>query len=101
LIALYSNETASMVQKFKRTVTNVGDGAATYKAKVTQPKGCVVTVSPDILNFSYKNEKQSYYISIKYVVYKKRISFGDLVWIEDGGTHTVRSPIVVAPNGII
>ncbi|WJX82895.1 hypothetical protein P8452_65601 [Trifolium repens] len=101
LIALYSNETASMVQKFKRTVTNVGDGAATYKAKVTQPKGCVVTVSPDILNFSYKNEKQIYYISIKYVVYKKRISFGDLVWIEDGGTHTVRSPIVVAPNGII
>ncbi|CAJ2633375.1 unnamed protein product [Trifolium pratense] len=100
-IALYSNKTTSMVHKFKRTVTNVGNGAATYKAKVIQPKGCVVTVSPDILDFSYRNEKQSYYINIniKYVVYKKkRVSFGDLVWIEDGGTHTVRSPIVVAPR---
>ncbi|KAK2415631.1 subtilisin protease SBT3 [Trifolium repens] len=101
-IALYSNKTRSMVKKFKRTVTNVGDGAATYRAKLTYPKGCVVKVSPNILNFSYRNEKQSYYINIKYVMYKsENVSFGDLVWIEDGGTHTVRSPIVIAPSGII
>jgi hypothetical protein len=101
-IALYSNKTRSMVHKFKRTVTNVGDGAATYRAKLTYPKGCVVKVSPNILNFSYRNEKQSYYINIKYVMYKnENVSFGDLVWIEDGGTHTVRSPIVIAPSGII
>ncbi|XP_058737421.1 subtilisin-like protease SBT3 [Vicia villosa] len=101
-IAFYSNKTRSMVHKFKRTVTNVGDGAATYKAKVTHPKGCLVTVSPDILSFSYRNEKQSYYIVIKCVMYKKEnVSSGDLVWAEDGGTHTVRSPIVVAPSGIV
>ncbi|KAI5428502.1 subtilisin-like protease SBT3 isoform X1 [Lathyrus oleraceus] len=101
-IAFYSNKTRSMVHKFKRTVTNVGDGAATYKAKVTHPQGCLVTVSPDILNFSYRNEKLRYHIVIKYVMYEKEnVSFGDVVWAEDGGTHSVRSPIVVAPSGIV
>jgi hypothetical protein len=102
-IAFSSKKARSMVHTFNRTVTNVGDGAAaTYRAKATQPKGCVVTVLPEILNFSYRNEKQSYYIVIKCDMYKKKIvSFGDLVWIEDGGAHTVRSPIVVAPSGII
>nr|ABN05870.1 Proteinase inhibitor I9, subtilisin propeptide [Medicago truncatula] len=101
-IAFYNKKTRSMVHTFNRTVTNVGDGAATYSAKVTQPKGCVVRVLPEILTFSYRNEKQSYYIIIKCDMYKKKyVSFGDLVWIEDGGVHTVRSPIVVAPTGII
>ncbi|CAL5192746.1 unnamed protein product [Lathyrus oleraceus] len=101
-IDFYSSKTRSKIRKFKRTVTNVGDGAATYRAKVTHPKGCLVTVSPDILNFSYKNEKQSYYIVIKYVMYKKEnVSFGDLVWIEDGGAYTVRSPILVASSEMI
>lgn len=99
-IALYSNKTRSVVQKFQRTVTNVGDGPATYRAKVTHPKGSVVTVSPETLTFSYKHEKQSYYVVIKYKRYnqKENISSGDLVWSENGGAHTVRSPIVVAPS---
>lgn len=45
-IVLYSNKTRSTVREFRRIVTNVGDGAATYKVKVTQPKGSVVKVSP-------------------------------------------------------
>ncbi|KOM37046.1 hypothetical protein LR48_Vigan03g042700 [Vigna angularis] len=101
-IALYSNKTRSVVHKFKRTVTNVGDGAATYRAKVTEPKGSMLTVSPETLSFRYKNEKLSYNVMIMYSKYKKEnISYGDLVWIEDGGKHTVRSPIVVAPSGIV
>ncbi|TKY65379.1 Subtilisin protease SBT1.6 [Spatholobus suberectus] len=101
-IALYSNKTGSVVHKFRRTVTNVGGGAATYRAKVTQPKGSVVTVSPGTLAFKYKNEKLSYDVMIKYSKYKKEnISYGDLVWIEDGGAQSVRSPIVVAPSGIV
>jgi len=101
-IAFYNKKTRSTVHTFNRTVTNVGDGAATYRAKVTQPKGCVVRVLPEILTFSNRNEKQSYYIVIKCDMYKKKyVSFGDLVWIEDGGAHTVRSPIVVAPSGMI
>ncbi|RDX81110.1 Subtilisin-like protease SBT1.3, partial [Mucuna pruriens] len=101
-IAFYNNKTRSVVHKFRRTVTNVGDGAATYRAKVTQPKGSVVTVSPETLALRYKNEKLSYDVMIKYSKYKKEsISFGDIVWIEEGGTHSVRSPIVVVPSGIV
>jgi len=101
-IAIYSNKTRSVVHKFKRTVTNVGVGVATYRAKVTQPKGCVVTVSPETLTFRYKNEKLSYIVIINCSKCEKEdISYGDLVWIEDGGAHSVRSPIVVAPSGIV
>ncbi|KAG5078432.1 hypothetical protein JHK82_057127 [Glycine max] len=99
LSILYSNKTRSTVREFRRIVTNVGDGAATYKVKVTQPKGSVVKVSPETLAFGYKNEKQSYSVTVKYTRNKKEnISFGDIVWVEDGGARTVRSPIVVAPN---
>ncbi|KAK7340331.1 hypothetical protein VNO77_21033 [Canavalia gladiata] len=101
-IAFYNNKTRSVVHKFKRTVTNIGDGAATYKVKVTQGKGLEVTVSPPMLAFRYKNEKLSYNVIIKYIKYKnENISFGDVVWIEEEGTHTVRSPIVVAPSEIV
>ncbi|KAK7344117.1 hypothetical protein VNO77_13407 [Canavalia gladiata] len=100
-IVLYGNKTRSIVQEFKRTVTNVGDGAASYKVKVAQPKGSLVTVSPQTLTFGYKNEKQSYSVVIRYTRHKKEnISFGDIVWVEDGGARTVRSPIVVAPREI-
>jgi len=101
-IAFYNKKTRSMVRTFNRTVTNVGDGAATYSANVTHPEGCVMTVTPDILTFKYRNEKQSYSLVIKCVMYEKdNVSFGDLVWTEDGGAHTVRSPVVVAPSGMI
>lgn len=98
-IALYDNKTTSvMVQKFKRTVTNVGEDAATYKAKVTAPKGSIVTVSPTTLVFGKKYDKQSYCITIKYSGDKKMsVQFGSLVWIEENGVHTVRSPIAVSP----
>ncbi|CAJ1976316.1 unnamed protein product [Sphenostylis stenocarpa] len=100
-IVLYSKKTRSTIKKFRRTVTNVGDGAATYRVKVTQPKGAVVKVSPETLAFSYKNEKQSYSVTIKYRRNKKEnISSGDIVWVKDGGARTVRSPIVVAPSEI-
>ncbi|KAK7376341.1 hypothetical protein VNO78_34807 [Psophocarpus tetragonolobus] len=100
-IVLYSNKTSSKVQAFRRTVTNVGDGAATYKVKVTQPKGTMVKVSPETLTFGYKHEKKSYSVIIKYTRNKKEnISFGDIVWVEDGGARTIRSPIVVAPSEI-
>nr|KYP47612.1 Subtilisin-like protease [Cajanus cajan] len=101
-IAFYNNKTRSVFHQFRRTVTNVGNGPATYRAKVTQPKSFVVTVSPETLSFRYKNEKLSYNVIIKYKKYKKEnISFGDLVWIEDSGAHSVRSPIVVAPSGLV
>ena len=100
-IALYSqndNKSTTGVQKFQRTVTNVGDGTATYHATVIAPRGSKVTVSPTTLVFEKKYEKKSYTMSIKYKSDKDgKISFGWLTWIEDDGEHTVRSPIVVSP----
>ena len=97
-IVLYNNKTTSKVQKFQRIVTNVGDAAAIYKATVMAPKGSVVTVLPKVLVFEKKYEKQSYTIEIKYVRDKKEnVTFGELVWVEENGKHTVRSPIVVSP----
>ncbi|XP_024188428.1 subtilisin-like protease SBT3 [Rosa chinensis] len=87
------------VQKFQRTATNVGDAAAKYKAVVTAPKGSTVTVSPEILKFANIYEKQNYTVTIKYEGDKKnrKVSFGELVWVEENGKYKVRSPIVVSP----
>ncbi|CAK9135330.1 unnamed protein product [Ilex paraguariensis] len=97
-IALYTYGAMGIfVQKFQRTVTNVGDGAATYKAEVTAPKGSVVTVSPDKMVFGKKYEKQSYFLTIHYSADENGTNtFGSIIWVEDNGKHRVRSPIVVS-----
>lgn len=90
----------SIVQTFQRTVTNVGKGAATYKATMTPPRGSTVKVSPPILMFTKKYEKQSYQVSISYEKRrgKEEVAFGALVWVEENGNRTVRSPIVIVPK---
>ncbi|XP_059634037.1 subtilisin-like protease SBT3 [Cornus florida] len=97
-IALYTNETGILVQKFPRTVTNVGNATATYIAKVEAPKGSVVTVSPNTLAFEKMYEKKSYSLTIRYMSDKNRtVTFGSIIWVEISGKHSVRSPIVVSP----
>ncbi|KAL2512682.1 Subtilisin-like serine endopeptidase family protein [Abeliophyllum distichum] len=99
-IALYDpqQEKTTLTQKFPRTVTNVGKGAATYKAKVKTPKGSVVTISPKTLVFGNKYEKRSFSLTIRYKTYKEYvINHGSLTWLEENGKNTVRSPIVVSP----
>lgn len=96
-MVVFTNE-GSLVQSFKRILTNVGEGAATYRANVTAPNGSTVQVSPKTLVFKKKYEKQSYSMTIKYKSNKEgTVSFGWLVWVEDNGKHSVRSPIVVSP----
>ncbi|OVA15838.1 Peptidase S8/S53 domain [Macleaya cordata] len=95
-IALFGNS-SSNVKEFRRTVTYVGDGPSTYKAKLTAPKGSQVRVVPDTLVFNEKYEKQSFVLSVK--SRKVKISYGSLVWVDDGEKHTVRSPIVI--SGIV
>ncbi|KAI3915991.1 hypothetical protein MKW98_004432 [Papaver atlanticum] len=91
-IVLSGNST-STVQEFRRVVTYVGDGPSTYKAKLTAPRGSKVTVVPDTLLFNTKYEQQSYVLT----VHKRKngiMSYGSLVWFDEGEKHTVRSPIV-------
>ncbi|KZV31046.1 subtilisin-like protease [Dorcoceras hygrometricum] len=98
-IAFYTNKTTGvLVQKFTRTVTNVGYDATSYKVQVTPPKGSILTVEPDILKFGHKYDKQSYSLTVQYANHNTReIAFGSLSWVEDNGKHVVRSPIVVSP----
>ncbi|KAM7514349.1 hypothetical protein LguiA_003932 [Lonicera macranthoides] len=99
-IAFYtSNTTGVAVKNFQRVVTNVGNAGTTYRAKVTSPKGSVVTVWPPTLVFETMYEKQSYSLSIQYMgdVNETSVTFGSIVWTDDNGKYTVRSPIVVAP----
>ncbi|KAL8513841.1 hypothetical protein ACS0TY_013091 [Phlomoides rotata] len=100
-IALYQiqeNRTA-ITRTFKRTVTNVGNGAATYEAKVEKPKGSTITISPQTLVFGKKHEKQSYSLTIQYRSNNEfAVNDGSITWIEVNGKHNVRSPIVISPG---
>ncbi|KAK6939618.1 Peptidase S8 propeptide/proteinase inhibitor I9 [Dillenia turbinata] len=96
-IALYDNSTNTISRLFHRMVTNVGDGAATYNAKVVAPPGTEVSVAPDTLVFKNKYEKQSYTLSLLYKQDKNQSVFwGSLEWVETNGNHSVRSPIVLS-----
>ncbi|PSR99784.1 Subtilisin-like protease [Actinidia chinensis var. chinensis] len=99
-IAFYANGTTkNTTATFQRTVTNVGDGPATYKVEVVAPAGSVVTVSPKMLFFSNKYEKNSYSLSVEYKSDKNgMVTFGSVIWVEDKGRYRVRSPIVVSPE---
>ncbi|KAL3845164.1 hypothetical protein ACJIZ3_002567 [Penstemon smallii] len=98
-IALYTNGTTNaVVRKFQRTVTNVGEGATSYKVQVVVPKGSTVSVYPTTLVFGRKYEKQSYSLTIQYNGSNtEAITHGSVIWVEDNGKHVVRSPIVVSP----
>ncbi|KAL3514476.1 hypothetical protein ACH5RR_027193 [Cinchona calisaya] len=86
---------ARQTQVFRRTVTNVGDGRATYTALLTAPSGCSVTVMPDKLTFTNKFQKQSYNLSIEASTpLKDLVVYGYLRWVEIGGEHQVTSTIV-------
>ncbi|KAH0752613.1 hypothetical protein KY285_005761 [Solanum tuberosum] len=99
-VALYipNGDYAWLEQKFRRTVTNVGPGAAKYKVKVKAPINSTISISRQTLVFEKKHEKQDYTLTIRY----RGIEFdqaqsGSITWVEKNGHHTVRSPIVVAP----
>ncbi|KAF6143979.1 hypothetical protein GIB67_017587 [Kingdonia uniflora] len=94
-ITSFSNETLS-IQVFHRTVTNVGNDAAVYVAKLEAPKGYSLSVSPDKLSFQHKSDKQSFTIGIYGSQQKNgKVSSGSITWVDSIGHHLVRSPIVV------
>ncbi|MCD9640298.1 Subtilisin-like protease sbt3 [Datura stramonium] len=82
-------------QKFRRTLTNVGKGGATYRVKIETPKNSTISVSPQTLVFKEKNEKQSYTLTIRYIGDDNASKVGSITWVEKNGSHSVRSPIVV------
>ncbi|XP_028779752.1 cucumisin-like [Neltuma alba] len=78
---------------FHRTVTNVGAAMSVYKAKVIVPSSLLtIQVTPDVLSFSYVDEKKSFKVTIEGRITVPIVS-ASLIW--DDGNVQVRSPIVV------
>lgn len=86
-----------------RTLTNVGNASATYRAQIVAPPGFFanVTVDPEVLTFAGINEKQRFTVQVSTVntpdatlVNKTQTGFAYLLWF-DGVTHLVESPISV------
>eukprot|EP00475_Leptophrys_vorax_P023115 TRINITY_DN31519_c0_g2_i2.p1 TRINITY_DN31519_c0_g2~~TRINITY_DN31519_c0_g2_i2.p1 ORF type:complete len:312 (-),score=11.65 TRINITY_DN31519_c0_g2_i2:115-921(-) len=77
-----------------RTVRNVGEKTAVYRAYVAPPRGVRVSVTPP--RFIIK-PGQSISYSVKFTVQKtsRNFQFGSLVWSD--GTHFVRSVLTVQP----
>ncbi|GFP83489.1 subtilisin-like protease [Phtheirospermum japonicum] len=86
-----------LTRRFRRTVTNVGDGAATYSVKVDVPVNTTIRIRPQTLVFRKKYEKGSYSLTIRYTGdIDTQHRDGSITWIESTGKHTVRSPIMVS-----
>ncbi|KAF6143978.1 hypothetical protein GIB67_017586 [Kingdonia uniflora] len=91
----YFSETSSISAKLRRTVTNVGSGAATYIAKIIAPNGTTVSVSPNKLVFREKFQKLSFTVSIKEL--KQRggsVTSGSLAWVEST-EHTLSGSLLL------
>ncbi|XP_050208304.1 subtilisin-like protease SBT3 [Mercurialis annua] len=90
------SKSSTTVQKFHRTVTNIGEGTLSYSAKLTAINGVKVSVVPDKLEFKGKNEKLSYKLVIEGpAMLKESVVFGYLRWVDSEGKYSVKSPIVV------
>eukprot|EP01018_Ginkgo_biloba_P038600 Gb_30208 [translate_table: standard] len=102
--ARFKNGTKSSLReakKFKRTLTNVGEGASVYKAVVEAPNGFKVQVKPDILVFQEKLEKLSFTVTLEMeestIVGDEFVRYGYLSWV-DKNNHVVKSPLVAMFN---
>ncbi|CAI9095703.1 OLC1v1031699C2 [Oldenlandia corymbosa var. corymbosa] len=88
------------VQKYTRTVTNVGEGDSVYTATVDAPEGVKITVNPSTLKFSKLNQKLTYEITFSKLssAPSSKSSQGSLTW--SSSKYTVRSPIAAIFGGV-
>ncbi|KAF8769398.1 hypothetical protein HU200_006589 [Digitaria exilis] len=91
----------TMRTHFIRRATNVGGGRAVYRASISAPEGCNVTVQPQQLAFRRDGQRLSFTVRVEATVApgkrmepgSSEVRSGALTWSD--GRHVVRSPIVV------
>ncbi|XP_022931497.1 subtilisin-like protease SBT3.7 isoform X5 [Cucurbita moschata] len=77
-----------------RTVTNVGNLTAVYKAVIKAPPGSKVRVNPRVLVFNSNVKKISFKVKFSSTLQRNYgYSFGSLTWTD--GVHLVKSPLSV------
>ncbi|KAM0946725.1 putative tripeptidyl-peptidase II [Dioscorea sansibarensis] len=82
-------------QNVWRTVFNVGNVDATYKAIVEPPSGTNMVVEPSVLVFNAKKKMNTFKVTFTAIrKVQGQYSFGSLTWV-DGKGHSVRIPIAV------
>lgn len=83
---------------FYRSVTNVGIGSSTYKAKVTSPEGLSIKVTPNVMTFTRPNQKKSFKVTVGGKPPREGAWYlsGSLLWSDS--RHNVRSPILVSSD---
>ncbi|KAL3499649.1 hypothetical protein ACH5RR_038742 [Cinchona calisaya] len=86
----------SKVQRYTRTVTNVGEANSVYTVEIVQPSGVKVTVKPNTLRFSQVNQKLTYEVTFSPLRDVPVSDHGSLTW--ESAKYSVRSPIAVMPE---
>ncbi|KAL3499650.1 hypothetical protein ACH5RR_038743 [Cinchona calisaya] len=89
----FSIVVGSTVQKYTRTVTNVGEAKSVYTAQIVLPEGVNVTINPNMLRFTEMNQKLTYEVTFSRLgsVANITMSQGSLTWTSS--KYSVRSPI--------
>ncbi|XP_010068466.1 subtilisin-like protease SBT3 [Eucalyptus grandis] len=100
MVILNNTNTTSVT--FKRVLTNVADGPASYRATVMTPSSMKATAKPSELCFTSKYDRAEFNLTVE-ISLEGSIprsnyigNYGYITWKEINGTHVVRSPIVSA-----
>ncbi|GLJ10263.1 hypothetical protein SUGI_0124950 [Cryptomeria japonica] len=87
----------------RREVTNVGATRSTYRVHVEEPSGMKISVQPETLEFTKKNQKLKFRVRFQSTITKANedATTGEISWkCIRGGTHVVCSPVVVLWRGL-
>lgn len=77
-----------------RTVTNVGEADAVYRAAIESPAGVKIDVEPSVLVFNATNKAATFQVNLSPLWrLQGDYTFGSLTWYN--GPKTVRIPIAV------
>ncbi|KAL3730515.1 hypothetical protein ACJRO7_027517 [Eucalyptus globulus] len=96
------NKTNTTSVTFKRVLTNVADGPASYRATVMTPSSMKATAKPSELCFTSKYDRAEFNLTVEIslegsIPRRNYIgNYGYISWKEINGTRVVRSPIVSA-----